>query len=243
MDTTDIVVNRSLLPAEWSYLGEGNIEADPLFVDSQEDFRLRPGSAALKTGPWGLDMGAMVPAGAAIQGAPEILTYQTGATLMVGGPGITHYQYSLNSPAGPWSDEIPVGTPIDLTGLEDGQSYTVYALGKNSAGVWQSEPAASPPWSVDRHFSQLVLNEVLAVNDAAQAYQGTFPDLIELYYDGPDALDLSGVHLRKDPNGPTLFTFGAGLFMNPGDTLVMAADKNTAAPGLHLGFTLDRSGD
>ena len=53
--------------------GTGNLQADPLLLNLNSntitcrtitnDFRLRPGSPALGTGPNGLDMGALVPAG------------------------------------------------------------------------------------------------------------------------------------------------------------------------------------
>ena len=88
------------------------------------------------------------------------MTWSTAATLSVGGPGIYAYKYRVND--GPWSAEVPrpeAGLaadpeplpPIVLTGLQNGQSYTVYVLGKDSAGVWQSEsrPTASRTWTVD----------------------------------------------------------------------------------------------
>jgi hypothetical protein len=149
-------------------LGEGNIDADPLFVDqsgnsaqtssgltdSDGDFHLKSDSPAVGAGPWGLDMGAYVPAGAAISGEPDEITWRTDAALTVGGPGITHYKYSLNDPLGPWSAERPVETPITLTGLQNGRSYVVYAVGRNSAGVWQSEdsPTVSRAWTVDTSY-------------------------------------------------------------------------------------------
>jgi hypothetical protein len=94
-------------------------------------------------------MGAYVPSGAAICGEPEELTDRTDATLIVGGPGITHYKYRLNSE--PWSAERPVEAPIELNNLLNGQSHTVYAIGQNSAGFWQSQdnPTASRTWTID----------------------------------------------------------------------------------------------
>jgi hypothetical protein len=65
---TDLVMNHSLvdntLPpaviASLLALGVGNISADPMFVDPQNDFHLLPGSPAIGTGPDGRDMGAYV---------------------------------------------------------------------------------------------------------------------------------------------------------------------------------------
>ena len=239
----DVAVHRSIVPTEWHSLGEGNIDADPLFVDPNSDFHLRAGSAAIGTGPYGLDMGAYVPSGAAICGEPDELTYRTDATLIVGGPGITHYKYRLNEE--PWSAEWPVETPIKLSHLRNGQSYTVYVIGRNSAGFWQSESnaTASRTWTVDTSYSKLVLNEILAINNSSVEHEGTFPDLIELYYDGPDALDLSGLSISDDPDNPSRFVFPSGSKIDPGEYLVLYANSNANTSGIHLGFSLDGNGE
>jgi len=158
IDTTVITVNHSIIPEKWHYLGTGNIDADPIFVDPNTDFHLRAISPAISAGPCGLDMGAYVPGGAAICGEPDELTYHTDATLFVGGPGITHYMYRLNN--GTWSQELSVDVPIELTNLLNGQSYTVYVIGKNSAGIWQSEenPSTSHTWTIDTSHQPLVTN-------------------------------------------------------------------------------------
>ena len=98
-------------------------------------------------------------------------------------------------------------------------------------------------WRVDRDYASLYLNEILATNVMAQEFSGIYPDLVELAYEGRFSLDLAGIHCRKDPNGPVLFTFGAGTVLEPGQLLVLAADKTTSTQGIHLGFTLDRRGD
>ncbi|MGD8501618.1 MAG: lamin tail domain-containing protein, partial [Phycisphaerales bacterium] len=240
VDSTDLTVERSIIPVEWHYLGDGNIDADPLFVDPNTDFHLRPDSAAIGTGPCGLNMGAYVQSGAAICGEPDQITYRTDATLAVGGPGITHYMYRLNS--GPWSDEQPVGVPIELTNLLNGHAYTVYVIGKNSASLWQSEdnPTVSRTWIVDTSYSRLIINEVLAHTHGAD------PDLIELYYDGPGSLDLSGMSLTDDPGDTRKFVFGSetisSTIMNPGDYMLLYGDLDTQLRD-HLGFALSSEGE
>jgi len=144
-----LAVDRSILPAAWHALGSDNVEADPCFMDPYSDWRLLPGSAALGTGPWGLDRGALVPAGAVIQGAPDGRTAQTSVVLTVGGPGITHYRYAVNAPQGPWSEDRTVDRPIVLEGLDRGQVYVVYVLGKDWAGQWQTLASQTAAWSVD----------------------------------------------------------------------------------------------
>ena len=132
--------------------GDGNLDVDPRFVDPSSDFRLLPSSPCIGAGPNGLDMGAFVPAGVSISGEPDSISMSDRATLSVGGPGITHYRFCLNQTNGPWSEVFSIAEKplIELSGLMDGQQYTVYAQGKNSAGVWQTEPTytSSKKWKV-----------------------------------------------------------------------------------------------
>ncbi|MBW8040575.1 MAG: hypothetical protein FVQ85_11300 [Planctomycetes bacterium] len=240
--TTDLTINQSIVSSDWHSYGVGNIDADPIFVDPNVDFHLKSMSPAIGTGPCNLDMGAYVPAGAAICGEPDEVTYHTDATLTVGGPGITHYKYSVNEPNGSWSQELSVAVPIDMNGLTDGNSYTVYAIGKNSAGVWQSQDNAttSRTWTVDTSYRHLVINEILAHSD------GTDPDLIELYYDGPSLLILLGMGLTDDPCDPNKFVFSIdtvnSLIMFPGDYMVLYGDPNVNLKN-HLGFALSNEGE
>ncbi|MCA9260241.1 MAG: lamin tail domain-containing protein, partial [Planctomycetales bacterium] len=58
--TTQLTVNRSLLPSQFHALGVGNIDADPLFTNvAVNDLSLTQFSPARGTGPDGLDMGAV----------------------------------------------------------------------------------------------------------------------------------------------------------------------------------------
>ena len=240
--TTDLTVDHTILPSAWHSYGVGNIDADPLLVDVPGgNFGLKPDSGAVGTGSWGLDMGASVPAGAAISGEPYAVTYHRDAALTVGGPGITDYRYALNNPAGPYGSEISVNVPIVLTNLTNGQSYTVYAIGKNSAGVWQSEdnPTASHTWTIDTSHSDLLINEILAHT------HGTEPDIIELYYDGPASINLTGMSLTDDPADPAKFVFNSASVttttMNPGNYMILYGDLTTARN--HLGFALLADGE
>ncbi|MHC4207591.1 MAG: lamin tail domain-containing protein, partial [Planctomycetota bacterium] len=241
-ELTILAVNNSILPADWHSYGVGNIDADPVFVNDGTDFRLKAGSPAIGSAPCGLDMGAYVPAGAAICGEPDEITYRRDAMLTVGGAGITHYKYSLNSD--PWSEELPVDVPIVLDNLINGRTYTVYAIGKNSVGLWQSEdePTASRTWTIDTSYSKLVINEVLAINSMTLDRGGAFPDLIELYYDGPTTLSLSGMSITDNPDEPGKFVF-PGASIRSGQYLVLYADSDMTSAGIHLGFALNGDGE
>jgi len=239
-----IVVNRCIISSEMHGLGEDNLDVDPLFVDADgNDFALQSVSPAIGRGINGLDIGVYVAGGASASGEPNGLTYHTDANLTVDGPGISHYKYRVSN--GAWSGEISVGAAIGLSGLVDGNSYTVYVSGKNSAGVWQSEPNfnASKTWTIDTSYSQLVINEVLAQNVEAVDHSGTTPDIIELYYDGPSALSLSDMSITDNTDNPRKYVFGGGTTIDPGEYLVLYADDNILTPGIHLGFGLNADGE
>lgn len=86
------------------------------------------------------------------------------------------------------------------------------------------------------------INEVLAANTRI-AHAGTFPDVIELHNAGATAADLSGKSLSDDPLLPRKFVFPAGTSIAAGGYLVVYADSELTAPGLHTDFALDAEGD
>ena len=164
-----LVANHSLIQGNvWP--GTGNIAVDPMFVSTtgidyttiRSKLMLQAGSPAAGTGPNGIDMGAAVPAGASISGAPVGTTTSRSATIAVAGPGIWVYKWRLNG--GAYSADVPLvpatvlnggvftasmyanPTPITLTNLADG-TYTLEVLGKNSGGDWQETPV-SATWTV-----------------------------------------------------------------------------------------------
>jgi hypothetical protein len=133
--------------------------------------------------------------------------------------------------------------PIRLTSLANG-AYMVSVIKKNAIGVWQDDnQPTTAAWTVDTSGRRLIINEVLAVNETAFEHEGTFPDLVELYYDGPGTLSLAGMSLSDDPADPAKFVFPAGATIKPGEYLVVFADDDTGASGLHLGFALNAEGD
>ena len=123
--------------------------------------------------------------------------------------------------------------------------YAVEVIGKNRAGLWQSdsEPTRAKPWTVDASYSRLVINEILADNTATLNLRGTFPDLVELYYDGPTPLPLDGMSITDDPFNPTPFVFPAGAVIAPGQYLVLFADAAIQPGEFHLGFALENRGE
>jgi Lamin Tail Domain/Putative Ig domain/CotH kinase protein len=89
----------------------------------------------------------------------------------------------------------------------------------------------------------LRINEVLAVQAATHLNSTTYPDVIELYNSGAVAISLAGKSLSDDPANPTKYVFPTGTNLAPGGYLLVFADSQTTAPGLHTSFGLDTDGD
>ncbi len=232
-------------------------------------FSLQPGSPARGTGPNGRDQGGVIPIGASIAGEPPATNNETSATLTVGvvrsgsgipaagwpnGSGYTDYKWRLDS--GAWSAQTPTTTPIVLSGLANGPHH-VEVSGLRDSGWYQDDPAFGPDalvttsrtWTVDTSYvppalPTVRLNEILALNSTTLTNAGTTPDLIELYNYGTAPVDLSGMGLTDTAALPYKYTFPGGTpLLGAGQFLVLYADSQTAAPGTHLGFNLNGSGE
>ena len=276
-----VTFTNNLMSLPWSGPGGGNSAADPRFkylpqlAETQftsweqaqvmrEWFTLQPGSAAQGTGPNGADQGAVIPTGVSLSGEPPTTTHRTDGTLVVGvnrsgngitptgwpnGSGFTHYRWRLDTNA--WSAETPIGVPINLAGLLNGEHY-VEVIGRNDAGWYQDNPAFGPDavitrsrtWTVDTSLAPRVrINEVLADNYSAVVHGDAYPDMIELYNESGVPADLSGMSLSDDPANPRKFVFPPGTSLAAGGYLVLYGDSDTTTEGFHLGFGLKRSGD
>lgn len=77
---------------------------------------------------------------------PASITNATGINIKIMGD-IIAYKYKLDN--GSWSGEIDIAYPITKLGLTEG-SHSIYVIGKNQAGTWQAESAAtSYTWVID----------------------------------------------------------------------------------------------
>lgn len=184
------LVTHSLLPVAWP--GEGNLTGlDPLLTDTngvtaenlRAKFALLPGSPLRGAGPNGLDIGALVPPGPSVSGAPAGSTMETNLTLRIAGPGIVAYRWRLNG--GAWSDEAPLtnslaysptlfadARPLLLTNLSDG-AYELEVMGKNSAGEWSeaTERVRRQTWIV-RQLPLTLEGPVIGEQALAFRFQG-----------------------------------------------------------------------
>ena len=178
---------------------------------------------------------------AVVAGTPRSPTPLQSATFTVGGANVVSYQYSING--GLLSVETSVGTPINLSLLPNGTN-TLLVVGKGANGVWQSVAnATTMTWAINTAIPAVRLNEVLAQNNSALNHNGTFPDAIELFNEGPSTIDLGGLRLSDDGAASNKFTFASNTFLASGGTLVVYASNNDGTPGIHLGFSLDVKGD
>src|SRR5262249_21260352 len=99
----------------------------------------------------------------------------------------------------------------------------------------------SKTWVVNTALPTVRLNEVLARNEGAVSYFGTFPDMIELHNEGPSSVTLTGMRLTDDPSTPGKFTFPSTT-LAAGAYLTVFADS-AGTPGIHLGFALGQNGE
>lgn len=196
-----------------------------------------------------------------IRGAPAGADRRTSLTLTVGpvtrtgipadwdqGAGFVQYRWRLDG--GTWSDPVPSDQPLTLAGLNEGQ-HQLEVIGQNDAGLWHDSPllgddAAAPTtvrWTVVPDFARLVLSEVLARNDHLPLADGSLPDLVELFNDSPNSLDLVGFGLGQDSALPPAYRFPVGVTIPAGGYLVLTADADLGARALNLPFGLKASGD
>ena len=230
----------------------------------------RPGSPALGTGIGGFDKGGLNPRGLLVYGEPVCTNTTDSATLTVapggtfnwgtgGAPayewGYTHWQWRLDG--GPWSSELALATSnaITFAGLADGP-HTVHVRGKNDAGYYQDDALVYPPdagqpgnittsrtWTVQTSLVSVRLNEILALNRTTLPNGGGYPDAMEIHNAGSAPANLSGWGVSDEATNQFKFAFTNGTILPAGGYLVVFADDNFGAPGLHTGFGLDQRGD
>lgn len=236
----DVRVDNSVFSEPGPWFGTNNLAADPLFVNPTNDFRLRAGSVARARALAGLDLGAHVPAGAVIVGAPTEPTAARNLTLAIAGAGLTHYRFALDD--ADWGEARPLDQTITLSGLTAGH-HRLKVIGLNSGNLWQPEPGTVAEWDVVADFGDVRLNELLAENTANTASGTKAPDLLELYNSGSLPFDLSGMSLTDNPERPRKFVFPEGTTIAAAEYLVLKADSSNAPGEFHLGFSFDNDGE
>lgn len=94
----------------------------------------------------------------------------------------------------------------------------------------------------------LVINEVMASNrSSVRDPQGEYDDWIEIYNSGPDPINVGGMYLTDNPDDLTKWripTSSPGATtIRPDGYLLIWADEDIGAVGLHANFKLDADGE
>jgi len=236
----DVRVDDSVFSEPGPWMGTNNLAADPLFVNPTNDFRLRSPSPARGRALHDLDLGAHVPAGAVIVGAPSGKSAVRELRLTIAGAGLTLYRFSLDGAS--WSEPRPLTEPLLLSSLPLGVRR-LRVVGLNSGNVWQPEPGTVVEWDVVADFADVRLNELLAENTEVTTSGKKSPDLLELYNPGSLPFDLSGMSLTDNPERPRKFVFPEGTTIAAAEYLVLKADSSKSPGEFHLGFSFDNDGE
>lgn len=130
--------------------------------------------------------------------------------------------------------------------------YYVQATANDEAGTVSFDPPGAE-YEVYRYVvthlsaarSSVVLNEVMAKNDAAWADpQDEYDDWMELKNTSSVAIDLAGMHLSDNPDIPLKWQFPPDTVIEPGGYLIVWADEDSEdEPGLHANFKLASAGE
>ncbi len=94
----------------------------------------------------------------------------------------------------------------------------------------------------------IVINEILASNrDAVEDPQGDYDDWIELHNPSRAAIDVGGMYLTDDASLPTKWQLPTGqsdaTTIGARGYLLIWADGDVTAVGLHAGFRLSADGE
>lgn len=96
---------------------------------------------------WIIDITPPEPPEIVLSNLPGNPTNETSINIVVGGTGITHYRYKINSES--WSDPVELSNTIQRSGLPE-NTYTVYVIAQDEAGNWTPEENAKTyTWRVD----------------------------------------------------------------------------------------------
>jgi len=275
-----VTVTNNIMPFSWSGAGGGNLNVDPMlkyipqlsetyFTNWEQAqvlwgwFSLKTDSPAAGIGPNGTDLGAVIPRGVSVSGAPYGTSSLISLTLNVGinrsgngipasswqnGSGYTHYRWRLDN--GGWSPEFPITTPIVVEGLFDGSHY-IEVSGKNDAGYYQDDAIYSESASVTRTHTWVVksslppikINEVLSSNQKTLIVNGKTPDIVELYNESDEPFDLAGIRLTDDQTNPDKFLFPTNSIIPAHGYVVVYCDIPSGTNGYFTGFGLNQDGD
>lgn len=144
-------------------------------------------------------------------------------------------------------NKIQVSTVIIVTILLTGGLFIAVNISNNSASVGNQPTTVTENNAVDDEAvvfvpEDLVINELMADNDkAVQSIFGGYPDWIELFNSGDNAMDLSGMYLTDDLVELN-WRFPDGTIIEPHSYLLVWADADIGKSSLQVNFNLLANG-
>jgi hypothetical protein len=136
--------------------------------------------------------------------------------------------------------EGPIEVPASL--LVSGENIIAVEVHQSNANSSDIVFGLSIDATLAAASGVVVLNEIAARNTRSVQNAGEFPDWIELYNNGSQAIDLGGYSLSDDVLAPGKYIFPAGTLIPARGYLTVWCDRNSDAPGLHTGFALSERG-
>lgn len=100
--------------------------------------------------------------------------------------------------------------------------------------------------SYSQAFHSLMVNEIMASNDTSIADNtGEFPDWIEIYNPGTQAINIAGYYISDNPNQPLKHQMSttSAIIIPAGGFIVLWASGEPSRGSLHLDFALSASGE
>jgi len=135
-------------------------------------------------------------------------------------------------------DDVSYGRVYDGSSSWD---YLTPTCGLSNDLATVVDPNESTPITVP---DDLFINEFMVNNDAAVAGPyNDYPDWIELYNSGNEAIDLSSMYMTDDLDDPNDWQFPSNTIIEAGGYLVIWADNLPSRGGLHASFSLNASGE
>ena len=137
-----------------------------------------------------------------------------------------------------------------IPGFAGGTLVDYYITAEDNHGLRTSDPQGAPSmvysYVVSYTPPALVINEFMARNTATLEdpdEPGEYPDWIEIYNMGSEAVDLSGMYLSDDPAESRKYEIPAGLVVPANDFILFYADDESGQGAQHTNFRLNDEGE
>ena len=136
-----------------------------------------------------------------------------------------------------WNENSALTFIMSGTGTRVGFSYDGDPQRAPQLFLEVAMPLTSTP------VSNLFINEIAPGGTSHTDETGKFEDWVEIYNGGNETVNLGGLFLSDNYNNPTKWQISQPYCLEPGDFVVLFADKDPEEGGLHADFNLEASGE